>query len=84
MTDIKAEYMTVMLRREHGYSDVRPVSAGSINLGGTWVVDESVPGKIAVKNGPTVSGSSDTLKLKSDPEDARTITLYQYNNGLSL
>lgn len=74
-----AEYMTYLLEQKHGYQNLRPVSAGSIVLGGTYGTENN---KISVVDGVETSGKSDSLKLKSDPNDAAIISMYDYMYGL--
>lgn len=74
-----AEYMKVMMLREHKMTDVRPVSAGFVNLGGEFT---STKGKVGKIGGVHVYGDSETLKLKHDPNDAAVLDFYQYTNGV--
>lgn len=78
---IVADYVGDLLQRVHGYVDVRPVSAGFIRLGGKLGLEGK---RITVEDGVNVYGTSESLKLSHDPEDARMITLYDYNHGLDL
>ncbi len=60
-----AEYLKVMLRREHKYDDVEVISAGFYDD----IEDKT-------------TGESESLKIKSRPEDAVIISTFEYLHGL--
>jgi len=54
--------------KAHGYFTVIPIRAGDVSIFGTDI---------------TCSGKSDTLNLKSDPNDASIIHNYDYSHGMN-
>lgn len=73
------KYVGHWMRRVHDMKSCKPASAGTIELGGRYSL---VNGKVAITDGPMTHGESETLCLKSRPEDADIIAMYNYTNGL--